>query len=140
MTHSTHSPKILSTLAAALLLAAGSAWAIDIPVTLTGELEVPPVKTAATAKGFFSVSNDKAVAGSITTTGMAGTAAHIHEGAPGMNGPVIIPLVKNGDTYSVAPGAKLTDPQNASLLAGNLYVNVHSAANPGGELRAQLKR
>jgi hypothetical protein len=52
---------------------------------------------------------------------------------------VIIPLTKSGDnTFSVAAGAKLTDAQLESLKAGNLYVNVHSAANPGGELRAQI--
>jgi hypothetical protein len=73
------------------------------------------------------------------TTGIAGTAAHIHEGAIGMNGPVIIPLTKNGDTFAVPTGAKLTTAQFASYQAGNLYVNVHTAANLGGEIRAQLK-
>ena len=75
----------------------------------------------------------------MTTTGIAGTAAHIHEAPSGKNGPVIIPLTKNGDTYAVAAGAMLTDAQFASFQAGNLYVNVHTTANPGGELRGQLK-
>ena len=65
--------------------------------------------------------------------------AHIHEGAAGANGPVIVPLTKDGDTYKVPAGAKLTSAQLASFKAGNLYVNVHSAANPGGEIRGQLK-
>jgi len=51
---------------------------------------------------------------------------------------VIIPLTKDGNTYSAPPGAKLTELQLASFRAGNLYVNVHTAANPGGEIRAQL--
>jgi hypothetical protein len=70
---------------------------------------------------------------------MQPTAAHIHEAAQGTNGPIVIPLTKSSDaTWSVPAGAKLTDAQYKSYLAGNLYVNVHSAAHKGGEIRAQL--
>ena len=111
-----------------------------VKVKLTGDEEVPPVKTAASGAGSFNISSDKSVSGSITTTGVEGTAAHIHEGPAGKNGPVIVPLTKGANnTWSVAPGAKLTDAQYESYKAGNLYVNVHSAANKGGEIRAQLK-
>jgi len=111
-----------------------------VKVKLTGDEEVPPVKTAASGAGSFNISSDKSVSGSITTTGVEGTAAHIHEGPAGKNGPVIVPLTKGANnTWSVAPGAKLTDTQYESYKAGNLYVNVHSAANKGGEIRAQLK-
>ena len=48
-------------------------------------------------------------------------------------------LIRMGNTYSVPPTAKLTDAQFASYQAGNLYVNVHTAANPKGDIRAQLK-
>jgi hypothetical protein len=110
-----------------------------VKVTLTGNEEVPPVKTAASGTGSFVIAPDKSVSGSVTTTGVDGTAAHIHEGPAGKNGPVIVPLTKGANnTWSVAPGAKLTDSQYASYKAGNLYVNVHSAANKGGEIRAQL--
>jgi hypothetical protein len=115
------------------------AAAVDVKVTLAGEQEVPPVKSAGTGGGTIIVGTDKSVSGSVTTAGIAGTAAHIHEAAAGTNGPVIVPLTKAGDTYTVAAGAKLTDAQFASFQAGNLYVNVHTAANPGGEMRAQLK-
>ena len=67
------------------------------------------------------------------------TMAHIHRGAKGQNGPVIIPLTKNGDTYSVPEGKKLTEAQMKDLKAGHLYVNVHSNAHKGGEIRAQLE-
>jgi hypothetical protein len=110
-----------------------------IKVTLSGDQEVPPVKTSAAGNGTIVISSDKSVSGSISTTGIVATAAHIHEGPAGKNGPVIVPLSKGPDnTWSVAPGAKLTDAQYASYLAGNLYVNVHSAAHKGGEIRAQL--
>jgi hypothetical protein len=79
------------------------------------------------------------VSGSVTTTGVQGMAAHIHTGAADKNGPVIIPLTKDGDTYKVPAGAKLTPDQMKAFKAGELYVNVHSADNKGGEIRAQLK-
>jgi hypothetical protein len=129
-------------LAAAMLLgtlSAGAALAADIKVTLSGANEVPPVTTSASGGGTITVGDDGAVSGSVSTMGVAGTAAHIHEAAAGTNGPVIVPLTKDGDTYKVGAGAKLTAAQMASLKAGNLYVNVHSAANPGGEIRGQLK-
>ena len=56
------------------------------------------------------------------------------------NGPVIVPLNKQGDNVFVAvDGAKFTDAQYASYKAGKTYINVHSAKNPAGEIRAQLK-
>jgi hypothetical protein len=115
------------------------AAAADIKVTLTGDQEVPSVKSAGNGTGTIIIGTDKSVSGSVKTTGIAGTAAHIHEAAPGKNGPVLIPLTKNGDTYAVPAGAKLSDAQFASFKAGNLYVNAHTAANPGGEIRGQLK-
>lgn len=110
-----------------------------IKVTLTGDQEVPPVKTSASGNGTIVVSADKSVSGSVTTSGVQATAAHIHVGARGQNGPIIVPLTKTSEnTWSVPAGAKFTDDQYASYLAGNLYVNVHSAANKGGEIRGQL--
>ena len=109
-------------------------------LTLSGDDEVPPVKTNASGSGSITVATDKAVSGSVATTGIAATAAHIHVAPSGSNGPVIIPLAKKGDNeWTVPLGTRLSDEQYTSYKAGNLYVNVHSAANPGGEIRAQLK-
>ena len=118
----------------------GSAAAAEVKVTLAGDHEVPPVKTMGSGSGTISIGADMAVSGSITTKGVPGTAAHIHEGAAGKNGPVIIPLTKSGeDTWSVPAAAKLTEAQYKAFEAGDLYVNVHTKAHPGGEVRAQLK-
>ena len=107
---------------------------------LTGGEEVPPVTTSAAGTGTITVAPDGSVSGSVTTTGMAGTMAHIHMAGPGKNGGVIVPLVKTGDgVWSVPPGAKLTAEQLKAYQAGELYVNVHTDANKGGEIRAQLK-
>ena len=110
-------------------------------VKLTGAEEVPPVTTAASGSGRITVKEDMSVRGSVKTTGIVGTAAHIHAGAAGKNGAVVIPLTKSsdGNTWSVPDGAKLTAAQYKEYKAGNLYVNVHSAAHKSGELRGQLK-
>ncbi len=125
--------------ATALAVAAGVALAQQVNLTLSGDSEVPPVKTAAAGSGAITVAADKSVSGAVATTGVAGTMAHIHEAAAGKNGGVIIPLKQEGDKWVVPAGAKLTDAQFEAFKAGNLYVNVHSAANPGGEVRAQIK-
>ena len=124
---------------AGLLAVALPTFAKDMAVTLSGDQEVPPVTTSASGAGTISVGVDKSVSGSVMVKGVNATAAHIHEAAKGKNGPVIVPLTKSGDnTFSVAAGAKLSDAQMQALQSGNLYVNVHSAANPNGEIRAQL--
>ena len=110
-----------------------------IQVELSGKEEVPPANTAGSGSGSFRVASDGTITGSVATTGVAGTMAHIHQGAKGQNGPVIVPLTKNGDTYSVPEGRKLTPAQMESLKQGNLYVNVHSDRFKGGEVRAQLQ-
>jgi hypothetical protein len=130
---------------ASIVLAAGvtaglTAHAADVTVKLTGDQEVPAVASTAGGLGTIVIKNDKSVSGSIKTTGITGTVAHIHLGEAGKNGPPIINLTKTADdTWSVPEGAKLTDDQYKSFKEGNLYVNVHSAEHKGGEIRAQLK-
>jgi hypothetical protein len=109
-----------------------------VNVSLSGAEEVPPISVPGSGTGSFTIGEDGSVSGSVTTTGVQGTVAHIHTGARGQNGPVIIPLTKNGDTYTAPAGAKLNDAQMQAFKAGNLYVNVHTAVNKGGEVRAQL--
>ena len=117
-----------------------SAFAADLKIDLTGSQETPPVTTSASGTGTIAVSADKSVSGSVNTTAIDGTMAHIHVGAPGKSGPPIITLTKSADgVWTVPAGSKLTDEQYASFKTGNLYVNVHSAAHQPGEIRGQLK-
>ena len=107
---------------------------------LSGSFEVPPVTTTATGTAVVTIDADRSVKATVTVNSMSATASHIHEGAAGTNGPVIVPFTKTGDNaFAAAADAKLTETQYASYKAGNLYVNVHSTKNPGGEVRAQLK-
>ncbi len=106
---------------------------------LDGAHEVPAVMTTASGSGEVMVGADHSVSGSIKVAGMSPTMAHIHLGAAGKNGPVIVPLTKTSESsFAVPDGSKLNDSQYESYLAGNLYINVHSAAHPGGEIRVQL--
>ena len=129
-----------SILALSIVLAAGLAQASESKITLTGAEETPAVTTQASGKGSIVVNADKSVSGSITTQGITGTAAHIHLGAPGQKGGPVITLAKGDNgVWTVPAGSVLSDEQYAAYLAGNLYINVHSAENKGGEIRGQLK-
>src|SRR5882672_8175514 len=149
MTMKTRIAKRLAIVAAVFALAACAGIKDKMPdwmpgsgatsVKLSGAEEVPAVSTSGSGKGSFRIAEDGSISGSVTTTGVPGTAAHIHLAAKGQNGPVIVPLTKEGDTYSVPEGRKLTEAQMQALKAGNLYVNVHSNAHKGGEVRGQLK-
>ena len=111
----------------------------EVRVTLSGANEVPQVATSASGGGTLFVAADRSISGGVTTTGITGTMAHIHIGAAGKNGPVIVPLKKNGDNgWAVPADTKFTNAQFESFKSGELYINVHSAAHPGGEIRGQL--
>ena len=128
------------TLALMLGACAGMRGGGDLALTMTGAEEVPPVTTSASGTGSVRVADDRTVTGTFRTQGGPFVAAHIHEGAAGQNGPVIIPLEKRGDNeWAVPANAKLTEAQYESFRAGRLYVNFHSAKFKGGEIRAQIR-
>jgi hypothetical protein len=75
----------------------------------------------------------------VTYSGLTGpaTAAHIHgPAAPGKNAPVLVPFEKVDSP--IEGSIKLTDQQIADLKAGDLYINIHTAANKAGEIRGQV--
>lgn len=109
-------------------------------VTLTGANEVPAVDTTAVGTATITVNADHTVEVKVIVQGMTPTASHIHLGAAGTNGPVVVPFTKAADYEFIAPsGARLTEEQWSAYKNGNLYVNVHSAKHPGGEIRGQIK-
>jgi hypothetical protein len=127
--------------AAVLFFACSAASAAPIKAELTGAQEVPPVETKASGSAQFQLRADRSISGNVKTKDIDGVAAHIHDGAPGVNGAVVVPLNKKSDhEWTVPVGAKLTAEQVESLKAGNLYVNVHTDAHKGGEIRGQLKQ
>jgi len=130
----------ISAATATAIAYAGTVRADEITVTLSGSQEIPPVATSATGTGSLTVAPDKSITGKVTVTGMAPTVAHIHEGALGANGPIIVPLTKVSEgVWAVPAGVKLTDAQFESYRSGKLYFNIHSEAHRSGEIRGQIK-
>lgn len=130
-------------LAAVALLTAGTAHAeiVHFSAPLNGASEVPPNSSA--GKGEVSAeleTNEHTLTYRATYSGLSGpaTAAHFHgPAAPGANAP---PVVMIKDPARIAGAVLLTAQEADDLLAGKWYFNVHTQANPGGEIRGQLAR
>lgn len=111
-------------------------------VLITSLQEVPANVSTATGAGVVMV--DKITGQTHVTavfTGLSGNVsnAHLHQAAAGTNGGVVMPLTFDGTTQGVVSGSKvLTPTQVQAYLDGLLYINIHSTAFPGGEIRAQL--
>lgn len=108
---------------------------------LRGANEVPATPSLAAATGMVTVNpSTLAITGGVVSNGLVGTGSHIHEGASGVSGPVVIPLTGGvGGVWTIPAGTVLTSAQYTSLQAGNYYFNIHSAAYPGGEVRGQIQ-
>ncbi|MFZ0608035.1 MAG: CHRD domain-containing protein [Xanthobacteraceae bacterium] len=135
--------------AGAALLASGTpSQAADttFKADLKGSSEVPPNTTGGT--GSVTMTFDpatKELSWKGTYSGMTGpvTAAHIHGPAePGKNAGVVMWLSTKGQPFPspFSGSAKLTDAQASDLMSGRYYVNIHTKANPGGEIRGQLEK
>lgn len=123
---------------AALLVTAASAQQTYFQATINASQEVPP--NVSTATGNACVILDVAahtVTFNIAYSGLTSneTAAHFHQGAPGVNGGVIIPLPAGNPKIGTLP---TTPAQEAAFLAGNVYINIHTVNFPGGEIRGQV--
>jgi len=131
--------------AAVLLLSAALAQAktVHFSATLSGSEQVPPVSTAATGNVDATLDTDsKVFTYTATYSGLSGpaVAAHFHGPASeGANAPPVVPVPKADLASPIHGTATLTDAQIGDLTAGKWYFNVHTAANPGGEIRGQLR-
>jgi hypothetical protein len=120
----------------------GGAAAETAVVVLTSANEVPA--NTSPGKGEANVNYDKAskkLPYTLIYSGLTddATAAHFHGPAePGANAAVVIPIGSGAPASPTEGSATLTDAQAADLLAGKWYVNVHTKANPGGEIRGQV--
>jgi hypothetical protein len=120
---------------------------------LSGANEVPSLASGASGTATFTL-NGKTLSYVVTVTGLSGPAiaSHIHQGAAGTNGAILVPFVAAAvQSGQVASGTvDLNQPiSNGTttisgdaliglLNSGELYTNVHTAANPGGEIRGQI--
>ena len=136
---------------AALLVSAGLAGCANyggaagqqlFDASLSGSQEVPATTTAGSGKANVRYNpSTTMLSWSVTHSGLSGpvTAAHIHGPAgPGQNAGVVIPFTNVG-AATITGEARLTPEQLGQLTSGQWYVNLHTAANPGGEIRGQLR-
>jgi hypothetical protein len=131
---------------AALAFALVLAWparaeVVNLKATMDANSEVPPNSSPAT--GTLTATYDtgsKKLSWKGSYSGLTGpaTAAHFHSGEGGKNGPVAVPITPATSPFEGS--ATLTDAQANDLLAGKLYVNVHTEANKGGEIRGQVTK
>lgn len=118
----------------------------NFSANLSGSQEIPPVITTASGTGAFTLTNSNGLNFSITVNGLSGavTGAHFHFGEVKTNGPVVkdITTFISGNTIKGSWKSTDTQPLNDSLikalLTGKIYVNIHTAANPNGEIRGQV--
>jgi len=137
---STHAPQALQGVELDL---SGMDWNM---VQLTGFNEVPPVATANYGEAWFNydAANMELYydVNVYPTNPMTVTASHIHDGAAGVNGPVVFPLFSGPqyitDTLNFNGSVTLNITQEVKLLNEGLYINVHSSVYPAGEMRAQV--
>jgi hypothetical protein len=122
---------------------AGPAFADKMKAALDGKAQVPANTSAGT--GTADIDYDpasKKLSWKLTYSGLSGpaTAAHFHgPAAAGANAGVAV-AIPNATASPVEGSATLTDAQAADLVAGKYYINIHTAANPGGEIRGQVMK
>jgi len=123
------------------LPAPAAAEVVNLKASLSAQSEVPPTESkgsGAVTATFDTASKKLTYKG--TYAGLTGpaTAAHFHVGDVGKNGAIAIPISPNASPFEGS--ATLTDAQASDLLAGRMYVNVHTAANKAGEIRGQVTK
>ncbi len=131
---------------AAIALASPSmAATVNLKATLNASSEVPPIASSASGSVTATYDTDsKKLTWKGSYSGLSGPAAAAHFHGPaevGKNGGVAVPIFAGEAAKTPFEGsATLTDAQAADLLAGKYYVNIHTAANKGGEIRGQITK
>ena len=112
-------------------------------VALSGTNEVPSVTTTATGTALLRITADNKLYSKVTVTnveaGDAVTAAHIHTGAAGTNGGVLLGLCDNAGDFGISKTFTPAAAVLTSIKADALYVNVHSSNKPSGIVRGQIR-
>lgn len=112
----------------------------DVPIALSGDMESPPVQTAATGRALIIVNEDGTISGVAEVLDIADATVVIEDEAADAAVPVVVTLVPVAhDRWEVPAGTLLTPPQIDHYKSGKLSVNVRSAAHPKGEIRAPLQ-
>ena len=115
---------------------------VALKAELKGTNEVPPNTSPATGKAEATFNTEtRVLTWTVTYADLTGPAlgAHFHgPSEPGKNAGIVLPFKT---VQSPIEGtATLTENQAADLLAGKWYANIHTAANPGGEIRGQVTK
>ena len=107
-------------------------------IGLSGSQEVPPRSTTATGACAGVLNEARTELSVVCTHDVAGVVgAHIHRGAPGVNGPILCDF---GDATSpIQATCAFTPDLIEDFATGNLYINIHSTTFPGGEIRGQIQ-
>jgi Cu/Zn superoxide dismutase len=133
----------LAIAAAALVGCQSGSGKSEMKAQLAGTQEVPPNATRGTGAGTFNFDpSTKQLQWNVNYAGLTGpvTGAHIHGPAgPGTNAGIMVPF-QNVGTSPITGTATLTDAQAQALTSGQTYVNIHTAANPAGEIRGQITK
>ncbi len=112
-------------------------------VVLNGANEVPAGTTAATGLATLRLTSDKKLYVKATVTNIevldALTGAHVHAGATGVNGPILVGFYSNAADFGTVKIIAVNDANFASLKADPIYVNVHSTTKPLGLIRGQIR-
>lgn len=104
-----------------------------------GVKETPPNPSLATASGTLTLNQPAGtVSYNISFAGLTPTVAHVHTGAAGVPGGVLFGLTQTGASTFSGTSAALSNTALVNLASGNLYVNIHTAAFPAGEIRDQV--
>lgn len=127
----------------AAIIVAGPAFADKMTAKLDGKAQVPPNASAGT--GTADIDYDpasKKLSWKLSYSSLSGpaTAAHFHGPAEAGKNAGVAVAIPNAASSPVEGSATLTDAQAADLTAGKYYINIHTAANPGGEIRGQVTK